>query len=397
MSIRFASDWFPGLPLAIGIGCALALGFAAYWRRRTLARVGDPAQLARMMASSSGFRRRLKSVLFVTGVVLVSIAFARPQREARVVWSKRGVDVVVAMDMSKSMLARDLYPDRLTRMTEEVELLLDQLESDRVAVVAFAGAATHFPLSEDSAAARSLFRAITTCPKDAQSRWPTWCAPSALAPGSNVGEAVLISRCILRPDLESDPGCDRVGGHGDGGRPLGYDDEALEPEVDESEELADRARVLVLFTDGEDQEGEAAAEIARAVELGIDVFIVGVGTTEGELIPEYDSDGAEIGWKKTEDGASFVTTRLDQASLRELAQVAGGESHYMWLDPVSFESAALVKKLRRLKQGDLDGEVKKEWTDVYEWPLFAGFMLLLIEATVSSRRRRVLYPEEQAK
>jgi hypothetical protein len=80
-----------------------------------------------------------------------------------------------------------------------------------------------------------------------------------------------------------------------------------------------------------------------------------------------------------------------------LAQAAGGEGRYFWLDPQRFDVQEVVEQLRRLKQGDLDGRLKKEWTDVFEFPLFAAFLLLLIEATISGRWRRVVYPEEQAK
>lgn len=399
MSLRFASDLFPWLPICMAVGLGIAFALESYWRRRALARLGEPTLLRRMMASYSPFRRRLKIVLLVVGVTLVALALCRPQSLSSVTWRKRGIDVAVTMDMSKSMLARDVYPDRLTRMTEEVNLLIDELASDRVAVVVFAGGAAAFPLSEDTQAARSLFQGLTNCPREAQDEWPSWCAPTALAPGSNLTEAILTARCVLRPDLSTD-GCERVGGHGRGGAPLAYDDPDLErePEVEiDEEQLGDRARAIVLFTDGGDMDGTARAEVERAVELGVSVFIVGVGTPEGELIPEYDQLGAQAGWKKTEDGASFVTSRLDQASLLELAQAAGGEGRYFWLDPQRFEVGEVVEQLRRLKQGDLDGRLKKEWTDVFELPLFLGFMLLLIEATISGRRRRVVYPEEQVK
>ena len=394
MSLRFATDlytWLPALVAALASGAILLEGWA---RRRALARLGDLGQLGRMMATLSPWRRRTRAVLFVLGLTLVAVALSRPQRETSVTFTKRGVDVVVAMDMSKSMLARDVYPDRLTRMTEEVEQMLDKLESDRVAVVVFAGGAAEFPLSEDTEAARSLFRSLTNCPRDVQSRWPTWCAPRALAPGSNLAEGILAARCVLRQDLRDDPGCSRIGGHGRGGAPLSYDDTDAEPAVD-PDELADRARAMVVFTDGGDSSEEARAQVQRAVELGIHVFIVGVGTLEGELIPAYDDEGRDIGWKKSEDGKSFVHTRLDQAQLVDLAEIAGGEGHYFWLDPQRFDVKEVVDRLRRLKQGDLGGQLEKEWTDIYEWPLFAGFMLLLIEATLSERRRRVLYPEEQ--
>jgi len=394
VNLRFASDWFPWLPAVVAVLLVVATLFDGWRRRHALERIGHLPQMRRMMATAAGWKRVVKAVLFVTGVTLVAVAIGRPQRQTSVTFKKRGIDVVVAMDFSKSMLARDVHPDRLTAMADRVDTLFDQMASDRVSVVVFAGAAAHFPLTHDHEAARSLFRGLMSCPEGDQVRWPAWCAPQNLPPGSNVGEAVLTGRCLLRPDLSDDPGCERIGGRGHGGDPLDRRGRADELELPSDQDLADRARALVLFTDGDDPEGTALPEIQRAVELGIHVYLVGVGTPEGELIPEYDDEGREAGWKKTDDGKGFVTTRLDQAGLMEMAQMAGGEGHYLRLDADDF-GEQLVRQLRRLQQGEAAEMVEKQWTDVYEWPLFAGFMLLVIEACISGRRRRVIYPEEQ--
>jgi len=252
----------------------------------------------------------------------------------------------------------------------------------------FAGAAAHFPLTHDHEAAMSLFRGLE---------------PVDMPPGSDIGEAVLTARCIVRPDLLEDPDCARMGGRGRGGAPLDPREPEVGPGAPEPE-VADRARAIVLFTDGEDTEDTASAEVDYAVRLGINVFVVGVGTVSGELIPEFDRDGNEIGWKKTEDGKSFVTTRLDQAHLKELAEIAGGEEgHYFQLSPkrlgtdqLSESLRPLLTQLQRLKKGDLDDRVKREWKDAFQWVLFPALMLLIIEACISGRRRRVLYPEERA-
>ena len=394
--IRFASGWFPWLPIAVAAGLALLFAVDGWRRRAAMERIGHLPQMRRMMATAAGWKRVVKAVLFVVAATGVALAVTRPQREGSVTFRKRGIDVVLAMDFSKSMLARDLHPDRLTAMADEVDRLLDRLGSDRISVVPFAGTAAHFPLTHDHEAARNLFRGLMSCPEGEQTRWPAWCAPQNLPPGSNLGEAVLTGRCLLRPDLGDDPGCERIGGRGRGGAPLGRQGEPAELELPSEHDLAGRARALVLFTDGDDSDGTARTEIARAVELGINVYLVGVGTPEGELIPEYDDDGREVGWKKSEDGKSFVTTRLDQAALVELAQVAGGEGHYVRLDTAD-AGDQLVAQLGRLQRGDTDELVDKEWTDVYEWPLFAAFMLLVIEACISGRRRRVIYPEEQGR
>jgi Ca-activated chloride channel family protein len=156
-----------------------------------------------------------------------------------------------------------------------------------------------------------------------------------------------------------------------------------------------RARAIVVFTDGEDTEGNVAAEIEAAVAHGIYVYLVGVGTTSGELIPEFapDSSGplykrTVTGWKKTEDGNSFVFTRLEEGALRELANAAGGPDHYWRLDPDKIQAGALTGPLEKLKKGDLDRRMVAIPVEAFQWLLFPAFMLLLIEACLSDRRRR---------
>jgi Ca-activated chloride channel homolog len=362
---REAVQW-----LALGTLVFLTIAYALDYtrRRRGIERIGDAPQLRRMTASLSSRRRTIKAILHVTALTLIVAALARPQVEGESTWKKRGIDLVVAMDYSKSMLARDVYPSRAERMQLEVESLLDALESDRVATVAFAGAAAHFPLTHDTEAARSLFRGLS---------------PLDMPPGSDLGEAIMISRCIVLPGVLDDPTCERVGGRGRGGAPL--DEEPAPPPS--AGELADRARAIVVFTDGEDTGDRAAQEVARAAQLGIHVYFVGVGTPSGELIPELDLEGNEVGWKKTPDGKSFVTTRLDLATLDELAAIAGGESQLYILAPDQAGAPDLLRQLRHLKKGDLDQRVIKTPVEVFQWFLFPALMLLLIEACISARRR----------
>lgn len=369
--------WLAGVT-AVLLAVAYALDFTR--RRRTLERIGNPAQLQRMMATLSGFRRVLKVVLLVSATTLIVLSMARPQVEGESTWRKRGIDVVVAMDFSKSMLARDVYPSRLERMRQEVEQILDKLESDRVGLVTFAGAAAHFPLTHDHEAARNLFRGLE---------------PHEMPAGSDLGEAIMTARCIARPDLTREPGCERVGGHGRGGDPLFADPDegpAIKKRPKEPA-LADRARAIVIFTDGEDTENRARAEVQAAVKAGIKVYIVGVGTTAGELVPEVDHTGKVIGWKKHSDG-SDVTTKLDAAGLKELANLAGGAGHYFELNPKQFDSEGLIKQLKRLKKGDLDKRVVHNPKEIFQLPLFMALLFLLIEGCISERRRRVIYPEE---
>ncbi|RMH38410.1 MAG: VWA domain-containing protein [Deltaproteobacteria bacterium] len=364
----------------VALAVVYALDFTR--RRRALERIGHLPTLRRMMPALSEERRTVKAVLRVAGIALVLLALARPQLPGEKKWKKRGIDVAVVMDYSKSMLAKDVPPSRVERMEREVVALLDdeRLQNDRVAVVVFAGAAAHFPLTHDHEAAKLLFEGLT---------------PLEMPPGSDLGEALRRARCIVRPDLLDDPSCERVGGRGRGGAPLTGDADEQHDDLPTDQLGVERARAIVVFTDGEDTEGHAREEVARAAELGIDVLFVGVGTPEGEMIPEYDPDSSGplfrrdvIGWKKTPDGKSFVFTRLEEGALRELAAVAGGDDHYLRLDPKQIHVDAIADRLERLKVGDLDERLVAIPREVYQWLLFPGFVLLWIEAVMTDRRRR---------
>jgi Ca-activated chloride channel homolog len=361
---------------------AMTLVFALEFtrRRRLLERIGYSPMLQRMMASLAPRRRVVKVVLLTLGATGVIAALAHPLGSGEKRWRQRGIDVALVMDYSKSMLAKDVYPTRLERMEREVIDLTERLKSDRIAPVVFAGAAAHFPLTQDHEAARMLVGSIT---------------PADLPPGSDLGEAILVARCLLRPDV-AEGGCARIGGRGRGGDPLtpepswGGRKPAPERARPAAREEEDRARAIVLFTDGEDTEQGGRAQVEQAIRLGIDVYIIGVGTLAGELVPEVDDSGQVTGWKKLPDG-SFVTTRLDQAKLKELAQVAGGEGHYFVLDSKTRGLDGLVARLQRLKEGNLDERVLETAEEMYQWVLFPAFLLLLIEACLSDRRRKVVW------
>ena len=158
--------------------------------------------------------------------------------------------------------------------------------------------------------------------------------------------------------------------------------------------VSDRAHAIVLFTDGEDTEGFGAIEAEFAASLGIELFVIGVGTRAGELVPSLDSEGHEIGWEKQE-GGDFRSTRLDADSLRAMVSAAGGR--YFSLGEGRWRGELLLESLKELKRGDLDQRVIASRNHIFERFLFPAFLLLIIEACMSERRRavRLPVPEEE--
>jgi Ca-activated chloride channel family protein len=361
--------------ISLGVGLALALAFALDFtrRRRLLDRIGHAPQLRKMAESLAGGRRVFKAMLLVFGVTCVALSLAHPQIEGQSIWRQRGIDVAVVMDFSKSMLALDARPSRIARARLEADTLIDNLSGDRVAVVAFAGGSVHYPLTTDYDAAKILYAGIS---------------PMDMAPGSDLAGAITTARCLLRPDLSKDEACERVGGRGHGGDPL---DEAEARKMQqrrlEETDLGDRARAIVVITDGEQTEGDALDAARQAAAQGIAVFVVGVGTPQGAPVPEYDEDGNQRGWKTDEDGQT-VMSRLDEPGLKELAKAGGGEDHYYRLHVGRLGMEPIIQALGRLKEGDLQSRVQKQPQEAYQWLLFPGFFALVLEACLSDRRRR---------
>lgn len=330
---------------------AAVLGFAFYFRtrRRLLARLGQSALIKRMTADVSVWRKGVRAVLVVTALALVALSLARPQAGGRAKLTRqRGMDLVVALDFSKSMLAKDVYPSRLERAKREVERLMDRLAGDRVGLVAFAGETLTYPPTTDYAAVKLFWRDLSP-----------WDMPVG---GTALGRALRAGTDMLKR-LRAPSG-----------------DSAAAAAV------APRSQVLLLLTDGEDTESEPLEAAEEASKVGVRVFTIGIGSRSGELIPEFDEKGEVTGYVKDADG-KYVTSRLGEDMLTKIAQKTGGE--YFHADVRTFGVEQVEAALAGLKRSENEARLVKEYDEIYELPLFVAFLLLVGEACMSDRRRSV--------
>jgi Ca-activated chloride channel family protein len=355
-------------------------------------RLGELPVIGRVLASVSPRRRALKLAVSGLGLSLIVFALARPQIEGKRRVELRGLDLVVALDVSKSMLVDDVgpteamnenhvAPTRLARARELAAALIDELAGDRIASVVFAGAASHYPVTEDREVAKTLLYDV---------------GPADLPPGSNLGEMFRVSLCLLRPSVDNDLECQRIITHGHGGDPLPGEVERKDdskPDDDAIEEQEERGKAIVVLTDGGDATPEALKQVTTARALGIAVFVIGVGTPEGGVVHEIDDDGNPTSEPKHASDGSTVVSKRDDAGMKALAEAAGDEHRYLVapargeIDPTPF-----VEALRAANRGLATKKILQK-RDVYQPFLFAGFMLLVIEAAIATRRRRV-HPEE---
>jgi Ca-activated chloride channel family protein len=345
--MRFANPHALWLLLTVPAAVlAYALAFAQ--RRRLLARLGDVPLVAKMAGDVSLGRKKARAALVVLALALVALAAARPQAGGRARITKQpGLDLIVALDFSRSMLAKDVYPSRLERAKRELEQLMDGLAGDRIGLVAFAGETLSYPPTTDYAAVKLFWRDLNP-----------WDMPVG---GTAIGQAMAASLELLK----------RLRAAGG----------------------ATRAQVILLLTDGEDTDSEPLAMADEASKLGVKVFTVGIGSRSGELIPEYDETGKITGYIKDADG-KYVTSRLAEDMLMQIAQKTSGE--YFHADPKRFGVEEITHALAGLKRSENEARVVKQYDEVYELLLLPAFLLLVGEACMSERRRRAARSKPEA-
>jgi Ca-activated chloride channel family protein len=333
------APWWEAL-VAMGVVLAVIIGYVvrAAVRQRQLERLGHLPQVQRMIASSSPVLRVVRPLCVGVALLLLLMVWFRPQfaGKARIV-KQRGIDLVIALDYSKSMYARDIPRSRIDRAKQELARLLDRLAGTRVGLVLFAGTVKELPLTTDYTAVRLFWEELT--PNDMP------------VGGTAVGLALTSATRLLQ----------RVRGKG-----------------------KTRDQAILLITDGEDHQSEPikAAKVAR--KLGIRVYTLGIGTRVPEMIPHITDEGKQAGFLK-HDG-KYVTTKLDVATLKKIARITSGR--YLQATPASFGVDRFLKELSELKQAETEKRIRRTYEDWYKLPLFLAFLLLLLEAGLGSRRWR---------
>lgn len=305
--------------LAVVLALAVAGIAAVVRRRRALVRAAGP--LAHVVAPTANrLRPAARLGASVLGLALLALALSRPQCGTRAELQRRyGIDLVVVLDASRSMLAADVAPDRLARAKLEVSALLDGLAGDRVALVVFAGEAfVACPLTTDYAAARLFLRSVE---------------PEAI-PRQGTGLAAALARAR----------------------------EALG-----ASERAARSRVVLVVSDGEDHEGNVASAARALADGGARIFALGVGTAAGAAVPP------RAGARERRDP---VLTRLDPVTLRLLADVGHGEVYEVGAAGAGL--APFRAELERMERTELEGRVAVVYEDRYALLAFPAFLLLLV-------------------
>jgi len=315
-------------------GLVLFYIFTFQKRRAALEKFAGPLLMPKLLVGVSPFKQTLKATLLVLSLFFMILALCEPKWGFHIEEIKRrGVDLVIALDVSKSMLAEDLKPSRLDRAKLEIGTLLDSLRGDRVGLVAFAGSAfIQCPLTLDYATARLFLEdmSVESIPRG----------------GTDVGGAIKKSI-----------------------------------EAFEGEETGDR--VVLLLTDGEDHGNSLDKALEEAKQKEIKLYPVGIGKTEGTPIP-IQGEGGQVQYLRDREGG-VVLSRLDPGLLQRIAGSTGGMGGVIGSGDFSLEDL-YEKSISKLEKGELGSAQKKEYHHRFQWPLAAGLILLYLEGLLSERK-----------
>lgn len=307
----------------------------AGWRRRRskLRKFGDPELVRLLMPNVSKFRPTVKFWLLLVAWALLVVMVARPQVGAEVQRDKRnGIEAIICLDISNSMLAQDVAPSRLDKSKLLVESLVDRFTNDKIGLIVFAGDAyVQLPITSDYVSAKMFLQNID---------------PSLIqTQGTDIAQAINLG-------LHSFTQADKIG------------------------------RAIIVITDGEDHEGGAVEAAAEARKKGVNVFILGVGDTKGAPIPTGDG-----GYMKDRSGQT-VMTALNEQMCREVAQAGSGK--YIHVDNTGDAQTELNNDLARLQRGDSEAVIYNAYDEQFQAFGILVILLLVVEVCILEAKNPLL-------
>ena len=300
----------------------------SYRNRRSLAVFGNPAILKDLMPDISPWRVKIKSIIFLTAVTAVIFAAARPQFGSRLEEQKsHGIEMMLVVDVSNSMLAEDFAPNRLDRTRYAIDKLFASLDQDRVGLVVFAGEAkVQLPITTDYRMARSFAKRIS---------------PSLVSvQGTEIGQAISLASLSFSKNRDA--------GH-----------------------------VMILITDGETHDSSALEAAQRAAEQGIKIFAIGIGTPEGAPVKV---DGEFI----KDENDEMVVSRLNEELLQQITAATDGG--YIRATNAAFGLEEIAAEINKIEEGELSTLRFEEYNEQFQWILAVAAILLLLESLLLSRR-----------
>ena len=308
-------------------------------RRRRLARekFSDRAMLARLSPDYSTGRMIMKFFIRLIAFIFAVLLIARPQFGSKLEEVKReGVEVIIALDVSNSMLAEDIAPSRLERAKQAIAQLVDQLRDDKIGLILFAGDAyTQIPITNDYLSAKMF---LESAGPDAVSKQ-----------GTSIGSAIDLGMRSFSPE-------------------------------------SDRSRALIIITDGENHEDDAVAMAKNAAEKGVVIHTIGIGSPTGSPVPVTVNGRRD--YLKDADG-NTVITKLDEEGLQKIASATGGK--YVRANNTSLGLNEIYNDIRKMKKSETAGVMYTEYNDQFLVPAVLVLILLVADILIMDRKNRLLH------
>lgn len=304
------------------------------WRRNVTRKFGDAAVVKRMMLDVSPFRVHLKFVLLLLTIASILLALANPQIGSRLEKVQRkGIDLVVAMDVSNSMLAQDIQPSRIERARQSVSRLIDEMENDRVGLIIFAGKAyTQLPITTDYNAAKMMLATIKPDLVPVQ--------------GTAIGQAIEMGMASFKEDK--------------GGK------------------------AIIIITDGENHEDDAVNMAKEAASKGIHIYTIGMGLADGAPIPEFRNNQM-TGFKKDRSGNTIIT-RLDESMLQQIAQA--GDGIYVRASNTQAGLKKVYDEIGKLDKNTFDSVSYADYDDRFQYFIALAVLFIFLNFITNERKSR---------
>lgn len=304
--------------------------YSNYRKRKAIRKFGDPELMAMLMPDVSKYRPDIKFWIIWVVIGLFSLLLARPQFGSKLETVKRqGVEVMIALDISNSMLAQDVQPSRLEKAKRLVAQLVDKMENDKVGMIVFAGDAfTQLPITSDYISAKMFLESID---------------PSLISKqGTAIGAAVSLATRSFTPQ-------EGVG------------------------------RTIIVITDGENHEGGAVEAATEAAKKGIQVNVLGIGLPDGAPIPVEGTND----YRKDREG-NVIVTRLNESMCQEIAKAGNGL--YVRVDNTNNAQKAIGQAIDKMDKADVETQVYTEFNEQFQAVAWFIFVLLLVEMLILERK-----------
>ncbi|HXU26784.1 MAG TPA: VWA domain-containing protein [Bacteroidia bacterium] len=306
--------------------------FAVISRKKMLKKLGDYPLILAMMPDVSRGKQTVKFILYILALIFLILGICNLQTGSKMQDVKReGADIMICLDVSNSMLAEDLKPNRLERAKQAIEQMIDKLNGDRLGIVVFAGEAyTQLPITIDYGSAKLFLNAIS--------------------PNIIERQGTDISAAIQKAS-ES----------------FGKDE--------------GKNKAIIIITDGEDHEEDAIKAAEEAEKAGISIHTIGIGSDAGVPIPIYNN-GTPAGYRKDKEG-NTVVTKLNEKLLQNIAGAANGV--YVKANNADVGLDAVLDKVGELEKKQFESKMYTDYEDQFQWFIGASLLFLLIEFIISER------------